>query len=56
MQQWHELAQEREDRAVLNESAREMIWILEAWDRHDEAAQLEIRRAAEFDEQLFLFQ
>jgi hypothetical protein len=55
MQQWHELALERDDRTVLNESAREMIWILEAWDRHQEAAQLEIRRASEFDEQLSLF-
>jgi hypothetical protein len=52
MQQWHQLAQEQEDCAVLNEAAREMVWILEGWGRMEEACRLEISRAAEFDEQL----
>ena len=52
MHQWHELAQEREDPTAEDESAREMVWILEGWGRLEEAHQLEIHRAAEFDEQL----
>ena len=52
MQQWHEFAVEREDRTALEESEREMVWILEGWDRVEEARALEFRRAAEFDEQL----
>jgi hypothetical protein len=55
MQQWNELAHERDDRAVLDESAREMVWILEGWERPEEARQLEVRRAAACDEQLPLF-
>jgi hypothetical protein len=55
MRQWHDLAEEREDRRVLDECAHEMVWILEGWGRLEEARQLEIRRAAEFDEQLPLF-
>lgn len=52
MQQWHELAQERQDLTVLDEAAREMVWILEGWGRLEEARQLEIRRASDCDEQL----
>ncbi len=52
MQQWHDLALEREDHGALDESEREMVWILEGWDRLEEARALEIRRAAAFDEQL----
>lgn len=52
MQQWNELARECEDPGAMDESAREMVWILEGWGRSDEARTLEIRRAAEFDEQL----
>lgn len=55
MQQWHDLAQEWEDRWVLNESAREMVWILEGWGRTEEAKQLEVVRASEYDEQMSLF-
>ena len=52
MQQWHEQALEEDDRAVLDESARELVWILEGWGRTEEARQWEIRRAADCDEQL----
>jgi len=55
MQLWHEAAGRFEDRAALNESARELVWILEGWGRVEEAERLEYRRAAEFDEQMHLF-
>ena len=55
MQQWHAAAEEQDDRAVLSESAREMVWILEGWGRTEEAERLENRRATEFDEQMRLF-
>jgi hypothetical protein len=55
MQQWHAAAGEQDDRAVLSESAREMVWILEGWGRTEEAEQIEHRRATEFDEQMRLF-
>jgi hypothetical protein len=43
MQQWHAAAGIEDDRAVLNESAREMVWILEGWGRTEEAARLSAR-------------
>jgi hypothetical protein len=52
MRNWRAQAEARQDAAVLNESARELVWILESWDRVEEARQLEYRRAAEFDEQI----
>jgi hypothetical protein len=55
MQQWHAAAVEEEDRAVLSESAREMVWILEGWGRAEEAERLEYRRTTEFEEQMRLF-
>ena len=55
MQQWSAAAEERDDRNVLNDAAREMVWILESWGRTDEASELEYRRASEFDEQMSLF-
>jgi hypothetical protein len=55
MQHWHTAAEQQDDRAVLSESAREMVWILEGWGRTAEAEQLEYRRATEFDEQMRLF-
>ncbi|HXB69779.1 MAG TPA: TIR domain-containing protein [Candidatus Acidoferrales bacterium] len=55
MQQWHAAAGERDDRAVLSESAREMVWILEGWGRTEEAERLEYVRATEFDQQMRLF-
>ena len=54
MQEWHGVAQELRDRAVLEESAREMVWILESWGRTQEAACLDYRRAVEWDEQMGL--
>ena len=55
MRQWYEAAEERDDRAVLDESARELVWILETWDRIDEARALEYKRATEFGDQMVLF-
>jgi hypothetical protein len=55
MQRWNELAHDLDDKQVLDESAREMVWILEGWGRLDEARQMEIQRASDFDEQLPLF-
>lgn len=55
MEQWHRAAEERGDRDVLNESARELVWILENWGRLDEADRVERHRARECDEQMSLF-
>jgi hypothetical protein len=55
MQMWHAAAEMRGDRKVLDESAREMVWILEGWGREAEARSLDRRRAAEFDDQMSLF-
>ena len=54
MQLWHVAAEVRGDRKVLDESAREMVWILEGWGREEEARILDIRRAAECDDQMQL--
>jgi hypothetical protein len=54
VQCWHEAAQVIGDRAVLDESARELVWILISWDRAEEARHLDYRRACEFDEQMLL--
>jgi hypothetical protein len=55
MRQWNALAEQRGDRDAANESAREMIWILEHWGRAEEASQLESHRAREYDQQMSLF-
>ena len=54
MQQWHAAAESRGDRSALDESSREMVWILEGWSRFDEARRLEYRRAAEYGAQMLL--
>jgi hypothetical protein len=54
MQHWHSAAADEEDRAALDESAREQIWILETWGRADEAKALDYDRAARFDDQMLL--
>jgi hypothetical protein len=54
LQQWHSMAEARADRPILDESAREMVWILEGWDRTEEASRLEYRRATEYDQQMAL--
>jgi hypothetical protein len=54
MQHWHSAAADEEDRAALDESAREQIWILETWGRVDEAKALDYDRAARFDDQMLL--
>ena len=54
MQQWHTGAESCDDRTVLDESARELVWILEGWGMADEAQRLDYRRATEFDDQMML--
>jgi hypothetical protein len=55
MQRWLELAEGRDDTGALEEASRELVWILEAWGRTEEAQRLEYQRAARCDEQLPLF-
>jgi TIR domain len=55
MTQWRAMAEEHDDRAIVDEANRELVWILEGWGRTEEARQLEQTRAMEFDEQLPLF-
>jgi TIR domain len=54
LQSWRETAEMVGDRAILDESARELVWILHSWDRTEEANDLDYRRACEFDEQMIL--
>ncbi len=54
MAQWHAAAEARGDLKALDESARELVWILESWGRSDEAYRLDYLRATEFDEQMGL--
>ena len=54
MQQWHSTAETHDDRTVLDESARELVWILEGWGMAEEAHRLDYRRATEFDDQMML--
>lgn len=54
MAQWHAAAEARGDLKALDESARELVWILESWGRADEAYKLDYLRAIEFDEQMGL--
>jgi hypothetical protein len=54
MEQWHSEAEEEEDRSALDESAREMVWILEGWGRGEAARALDYDRATRFDDQLML--
>jgi TIR domain len=54
MQQWHTGAGAADDRAVLDESTRELVWILEGWGLAEEAHLLDYRRASEFDDQMML--
>jgi hypothetical protein len=54
MQQWHAAAEEQDDAAALEESARELIWILEAWGRPAEAHAVDFDRASRFDDQMLL--
>jgi TIR domain len=54
MEQWHSAAEKQRDRQALEESAREIVWILEGWGRTNEAHRVEYRRATEFDDQMML--
>jgi hypothetical protein len=55
MTQWRAMAEEHDDRPVVEEATREIVWLLDGWNRTGEARQLEQTRAAEFDQQLPLF-
>ena len=52
MTQWRAMAEERNDRAAVDEATRELVWILEGWGLTAEARQLEQTRAMEFDEHM----
>jgi hypothetical protein len=54
LRQWQALAKARADRRILEETARGTVWILEGWDRVEEAQRLEYHRALEYDEQMGL--
>jgi len=54
LDKWHALAEVRSDRRILEESSREMVWILEGWDRLEEARAIEYRRATQYDDQMAL--
>jgi hypothetical protein len=54
MQEWHALAEACGDRRILDESAREMVWILEGWDRFAEASRLDYRRTHDLSDQMAL--
>jgi hypothetical protein len=54
LEKWHAMADARADRRILEESAREMVWILEGWDRLEEARRLEYRRATQYADQMAL--
>lgn len=55
MEKWHALAEARGDRQALDDSAREMVWILDSWDRFEDARRLEYRRISEYADQMVLF-
>jgi hypothetical protein len=52
MEHWSALAETRNDGPIQEEATRELVWILETWGRTIEAAKLDYRRAAAFDEQI----
>jgi hypothetical protein len=54
MQQWHTAAEKIGDRAALEESAREMVWLLEGWGRLEDARRVEYRRLTEYADQMML--
>src|SRR5207248_6671562 len=56
MEQWRSAAELRGDRAVMNEAAREMVWILQAWGRDEDASRLAYERVVQYDEQMWLFE
>jgi hypothetical protein len=51
---WQENAEIIGDRLVLDETSRELVWILHSWDREEEATQLEYRRARQYQDQMML--
>jgi hypothetical protein len=52
MQAWQAMAKAQEDRAIYDEAAREIVWILEGWGQPDEARRVDFRRSSECDEQM----
>ena len=54
MLQWRVTAAARGDRAVLDESTRELVWILQGWGFDEEAQELERERVLEYADQMAL--
>ena len=54
LQKWYAMAEARDDRRILEEASREMVWILESWDRFEEARKVEYRRITQHDDQMAL--
>jgi len=52
MDRWRTLAESQADDSAQDEACRELVWILEGWGRTTEAARIEYRRAAAFDQQI----
>jgi hypothetical protein len=52
MTQWYAAAEERGDRQAMEESTREMVWILERWGRDEEAERLDYVRITELAQQM----
>jgi hypothetical protein len=55
MREWHDLAEIENDRKVLDEAAREIVWIFDGWGMDQDARLWERRRASEYDDQMTLF-
>jgi hypothetical protein len=55
MRQWHDLGEIENDRKVLDEAAREIVWIFDGWGMDQDARLWERRRASEYDDQMTLF-
>ena len=52
MERWRELADMEGDDDAYDEAGRELVWILEAWGRTEEAELIDIRHRTEFVQQM----
>ena len=52
MERWRTLAEAQADDSAQDEACRELVWLLEGWGRTGDAARVEYRRAAAFDQQI----
>src|SRR5262249_10161369 len=51
----HRFSEVGNDRKVLDEASRELVWICEGWGMDEDARLWERRRASEYDDQMSLF-